>query len=416
MKTRGHPDVPAGAALELAQKLRLCHSESRFARQRRARARNLLFTLSPLCALCLFFFPPFAPAQNAAPTYRLALPGYHYSFPRDHFSHPAFQTEWWYYTGNLQSADGHRFGFELTFFRQAVDRDTARNTAWDTHDVYLAHLALSDLTGGRFYHTERTNRAGPGIAGADETSHRIWNGNWQVQLDNADQHLQAVAENFELQLNLHSEKPPVIHGENGVSQKAEGPGHASHYISFTRLAATGSILLDGKSFALSGLAWMDHEFFTHQLSPEQAGWDWLSLQLDDRTELMLFRLRRKDGGIDPFSAGTYVDAQGNSTHLRKEDFALEPSGESWKSAASGATYPVHWGIQIPRLNLVLEAFTPLSSQELTGKSAGKPGTNALSPTYWEGAINLSGTRAAQSIRGVGYLEMTGYDRPVALAP
>ena len=156
-----------------------------------------------------------------------------------------------------------------------------------------------------------------------------------------------------------------------------------------------------ETFAVSGLAWMDHEFFTHQLTPDQVGWDWLSLQLDDRSELMLFHLRRKDGSIDPFSAGTYVDAQGNSTHLRDSDFVLQPSGETWESETSGAKYPIQWKITVPRLGIELEAKTPLPSQELTGDSR-------LAPTYWEGAIALHGQRSGTPLSGTGYLEMTGY--------
>jgi predicted secreted hydrolase len=348
------------------------------------------------------------PALGQSP-YQVALPGYHYSFPHDYFSHPAFQTEWWYYTGNLQSADGRRFGFELTFFRQAIDRDAAKSAAWNAQDLYLAHLALSDLTAGRFYHSERTNRAGPGIAGVDQAAQRIWNGNWQIAWKDSEQLLQAVAESFQLHLTLHSEKPPVIHGENGVSQKAEGPGRASHYISLTRLVTGGSIMLNGKIVDVSGLAWMDHEFFTHQLGSEQAGWDWLSMQLDDHTELMLFHIRRKDASIDPFSAGTYIDAQGHPTHLRKEDFILQPVGDTWTSPTNGATYPIRWKMEIAKLNIALEATTPLAAQELAGKTR-------LAPTYWEGAIIVSGKRAAQPLSGRGYLEMTGYDRRVALAP
>lgn len=346
-------------------------------------------------------------AQNAASPYSLALPGYRYSFPRDHFSHPEFQTEWWYYTGNLQSADGHRFGFELTFFRQGVDRDPAGNTTWDVRDLYLGHLALSDLNGGRFYHTERINRAGPGIAGADEATQRIWNGNWQIQWKNSDQDLQAISEQFELHFTLHPEKPPVIHGENGVSQKAEGLGRASHYISLTRLATKGTIVLNAKSFEVSGLTWMDHEFFTNQLAPAQSGWDWLSLQLEDRTELMLFHIRRADGSIDPFSAGTYIDAQGKTTHLRTNDFVLQPLGDVWKSPATSAAYPIRWEISIPKLAINLEATTPLLSQELADDTK-------LAPTYWEGAIVLTGTRASGAISGRGYLEMTGYAHPIRL--
>lgn len=347
--------------------------------------------------------------QPLAAQYRIALPGYRYEFPRDHFNHPDFQTEWWYYTGNLKSADGHRFGYELTFFRQAVSRDPAKAGAWEVQDLYLAHLALSDLDGGKFYHSERTNRSGPGIAAVNESLGRIWNGNWQIQWRGSDQELNAIDQRFQLRFSLHPEKPPVIHGENGVSQKAEGLGRASHYISLTRLATSGAIELDNKKIEVTGLSWMDHEFFTHQLDANQTGWDWLSLQLDDHTELMLFHIRRKDGSIDPYSAGTYVDAAGKTTHLRSSDFTLEPVAEKWKSPATGAAYPIHWNIVIPKLGIELEAKTPLAPQELTGNAK-------LAPNYWEGAIALTGHRNAQPLDGAGYLEMTGYDHPVQLAP
>jgi predicted secreted hydrolase len=343
--------------------------------------------------------------QPLTAQYRTALPGYRYEFPRDHFNHPGFQTEWWYYTGNLKSVDGRRFGFELTFFRQAVSRDPAKVGAWDMKDLYLAHLALSDLDGGKFYHAERTNRSGPGIAAVNESLGSIWNGNWQIQWHGSGQELKAVDGRFQLHLTLHSEKPPVIHGENGISQKAEGPGRASHYVSLTRLATSGVIDLGNKEFEVSGTSWMDHEFFTHQLESNQTGWDWLSLQLEDHTEVMLFHIRRKDGSIDPYSAGTYVDAHGKTIHLRATDFTLQPAGEVWTSPASGSNYPIHWKVAIPILRIELEAKTPLESQELTGKTE-------LAPNYWEGAMVLSGRRDRQSLGGVGYLEMTGYDRPV----
>jgi predicted secreted hydrolase len=342
------------------------------------------------------------PAANAQ--YQTALPGYRYQFPRDHFNHPGFQTEWWYYTGNVQSADGRPFGFELTFFRQAVRRDPAKSNPWDIGDLYLAHLALSDLKGHRFYHSERTNRAGPGIAGIREAGGRIWNGNWQIQWQGDTQNLQAIDERFELHLTMRSTKPAVIHGENGVSQKAEGAGRASHYISLTHLLTTGQIELSGEKFEVTGLAWMDHEFFTHQLEAEQVGWDWLSLQLDDNTELMLFHIRRKDGSIDPFSSGTFVDTQGATTHLTSSDFVLEPAGERWTSDKTHATYPIEWRLAIPKMNLQLKAKTWLASQELSADSR-------LSPNYWEGAIFLQGHKAERGLAGKGYLEMTGYDQP-----
>jgi predicted secreted hydrolase len=347
--------------------------------------------------------------QPLAAQYRTAVPGYRFEFPRDYFDHPDFQTEWWYYTGNLKSANGHRYGFELTFFRQAVSRDPAQAATWDVKDIYLTHFALSDLDGQKFYHSERINRAGPGIAGVSQSSARIWNGNWQVQWEGADQKLQAIDKQFQLHLTLHPEKPPIIHGENGVSQKSGGAGHASYYISSTRLAARGKLDLNGETLEVSGLAWMDHEFFTHQLDSNQVGWDWLSLQLEDNTELMLFRIRRKDGSLDPFSAGTFVDGRGKSTHLRAADFSLQPLAESWTSPATRATYPIAWKITIPKLEIELETHTALAAQELEGNTK-------IAPSYWEGAIHLEGRRGISPLSGAGYLEMTGYDRPVSLAP
>jgi predicted secreted hydrolase len=343
-----------------------------------------------------------------AAQYRMALPGYRYQFPRDHFSHPDFQTEWWYYTGNVKSTDERRFGFELTFFREGVDRDPTKTGAWAIHDLYVAHLALSDLDGRRFYRAERTNRAGPGLAGASEAEHRVWNGNWEIRWQDGDQKLQALDDRFELQFTLHSQKVPVIHGENGVSQRAAGPGRGSHYISLTRLMTKGRIRLLGKDLDVAGLAWMDHEFFTHQLESDQVGWDWLSVQLDDNTELMLFRIRRRDGSVDPYSSGTFVDARGESMRLLAREFALQPANDTWTSTVTRAVYPVHWKISVPRLGIDLEVLTPLPEQEMVG------GTKFL-PNYWEGAVVLNGRKGSSAMRGVGYLEMTGYDRPLKIA-
>jgi predicted secreted hydrolase len=358
--------------------------------------------------ICFLFFSlcmtAFAQTQN---TYETAQPGYHYNFPHDHFNHLGYQTEWWYYTGNVAAADGHRFGFELTFFREGADRDATKDKTWDVRDLFLAHLALSDLDGEKFYHTERLNRRGPEIAGASEAQEKIWNGNWQVKWNGKDQLLQAIEQNFALQLCLHPEKPPVIQGENGISQKAAGAGHASHYISLTRLNTTGEITLNGRRYQVTGLAWMDHEFFTAGLDDTQQGWDWLSIQLADHTELMLYHFRRKDGGIDAFSSGTYIDAQGKSTHLSARDFRLEPAGETWKSPTTRAIYPIRWKIAIPQLGIALEAKTPLPSQELTSQTR-------LAPSYWEGAVTLVGSRGTEPLSGVGYLELTAYDHAIRL--
>ncbi len=335
---------------------------------------------------------------STASPYHAALPGYRYEFPRDHFSHPEFQTEWWYYTGNLRAADGRRFGFELTFFRHGVDRNPT-TTVWDVHDVWFAHLALSDIDGHRFEHTERMNRAGAGLAGVDATKGTLWNGNWSVHLSANEQKLSAIADRFQISFTLRPLKPPVIHGTNGVSQKATGPGRASHYISFTRLETSGNITVGGKQFAVEGLSWMDHEFFTHQLEPDQMGWDWFSLQFDDGSELMLFRLRHKDGSPDPYSAGTYVDPQGRTRHLKASDFELIP-GATWTSPQSHGKYPVAWTVRVPSMAIEITPRTRLEQQELS--------------SYWEGAIEITGSKQGRPAKGSGYLEMTGYSGPVRM--
>jgi predicted secreted hydrolase len=346
--------------------------------------------------------------------WQLALPGYQYHFPRDHFSHPKYQTEWWYYTGNLQAADGHRFGFELTFFRQGMDlpkRVAASSDAiWRPDQIYLAHLALSDIDAGEFYHTERLNRAGPGLAGIDAADRRYWNGNWQVRWipgATGEQELQAVCRRFALQLDLAPEKPFVIHGKNGVSQKAPEIGRASHYVSFTRLHAAGQLRWNSVSFRLNGLAWMDHEFFTGQLDSTEVGWAWFAIQLQNNEELMLYRLRKKSGRTDPYSSGTYVDAHGEPHFLDASQFSLSPGGV-WQSPNSGARYPLGWEISIPSLDLELSERTSLNNQELFSK-------DRAFPTYWEGAVTYSGHIHSQPVSGVGYLEMTGYEKALQLS-
>ena len=342
-----------------------------------------------LCGLCVS-----VPAQEYSP----ALPGYHYEFPRDHFDHPGYQTEWWYYTGNLRARDGHRFGFELTFFRQGVSRDAAKSP-WSVRDVHMAHLALSDVNGGRYYTTERLNRAGPGIAGADAATGVVWNGNWQTRISDSVHSLRGIGENFSIDLSATPRKPPVIQGTNGVSQKAEGAGHASHYISFTRMRTAGTVVLNGKEYVVDGDTWMDHEFFSDSMKNDEVGWDWLSVQLADNSELMLYRLRHKDGSVDPYSSGTYVDSQGRALHLALRDFSMTQTGATHKSQRTGATYPIAWSVSIPVLKLQIEIVTPLKTQEFVSR---------FGPSYWEGTVDVSGQHEGKAVSGTGYLEMTGY--------
>ena len=362
------------------------------------------------CVLLLLGFSALGGAWD------LALPGYRYEFPSDHFSHPAFKTEWWYYTGNIATSEGRRFGFELTFFRQAVGKDSPgesvppRESAWELDNLYLAHLTLSDLDGQQFFKEDRLNRSGPGLAGAEVGKARIWNGNWEVRFDLNDplgtQSLNAVGNDFTLQLTLTPTKPPVIHGKDGVSQKAEGQGRASHYITFTRLAVAGIVTLQRERHAVTGVAWMDHEFSTDSLGSGQVGWDWMSIQLEDDTEVMLYRMRRADGSADPYSSGTYVDAEGRSRHLDWKAIRMTPGSRTWTSPSTGGQYPLNWQVEVIPLGLKLECSTVLDGQEVVAERGG--------PSYWEGAVQYQGMKADKAISGVGYLEMTGYDKPLTV--
>jgi predicted secreted hydrolase len=338
-----------------------------------------------------------AVAGNAA-DYQLALPGYHYQFPRDNFSHPAYQTEWWYYTGNVTSSSGHRFGFELTFFRQGISRQP-NPSPWYVHDLYMAHVALSDLTGGHYEHAERINRAGPRIAGSDAAQQMIWNGNWRAHIGQHSLRLEAITNDFSIDLSLTPAKPVGIQGRDGISRKAAGVGHASHYLSLTRLLTSGSIRLNGTDYRVTGNSWMDHEFFTGSMSPDESGWDWVGLQFDNNTELMLYRMRHKDGTVDPFSSGSYVDASGRSTFLSAADFSMRPDGDLWISSQTKGRYPLRWQVSVPRFGVECTVTTPLRNQELTSK---------FGPSYWEGAVVVAAKQSGIPLHGTGYLEMTGY--------
>ncbi len=321
-----------------------------------------------------------------------------YHFPADHFDHPEFQTEWWYYTGNLRDASGHRYGFELTFFRQAQPlAKTVPNSVWRPDQIYLAHLALTDIDAHAFYHTERLNRAGPGLAGANIASQKYWNGNWQVywkNLNTAEQQLQATCDRFTLSLDLMPVKPVVINGKDGLSRKGSGTNEFSHYLSFTRIKAQGEL----NGVLVSGLVWMDHEYFTQPADPTLTGWDWFAIQLDDNEELMLYHLRDRTSAVSPYSSGTFVDSKGAAHHLNADQITFTP-GRLWHK------YPMEWRIAIPSLGLQLSEQTEVDNQELTS------GAGSVSPTYWEGAVTYNGTIHNEPTKGVGYLEMSGYGEP-----
>ena len=347
-----------------------------------------------------------AGAASPVPPPARAAPGYTFEFPRDHFAHPRFESEWWYYTGNLFTASERHFGFELTFFRRARAIATEPRSAWDLDQVYLAHFAITDTEAGRFVVDERLNRAGPGIAGAELGARRIWNGNWSVEWRSGDesrpvQVLTAMNPDASLRLVLEPRKPVVVHGRDGVSRKVAGdPRAVSHYLSFTRLTAGGIVAIEDEEFAVTGQAWMDHEFFSNYLTEHKVGWDWMSIQLDDGADLMLFGIRDAHGGYGPDTFGTFVGAGGDAHPIEPGGVAFRP-GRRWRSEATGAEYPVEWGVEVPGFGLRLDVRPRLDAQEVRAQSA-------ILPAYWEGAVRYTGERMGRPVTGVGYLEMTGY--------
>ncbi|MEO8682658.1 MAG: lipocalin-like domain-containing protein, partial [Vicinamibacterales bacterium] len=321
--------------------------------------------------------------MGIAAQWKEALPGYAYQFPRDHASHPENKIEWWYYTGNLQATDGRRFGYQVTFFRVGVDAAPANPSKWAIRDLFMTHLAVSDVKGQRYRFAQKLTRGGPGLAGADADRYHVWNEDWTGTLDASGRHvLRAQSREAAVDLVLDEGKAPVIHGLDGISQKGAKNGNASHYYSLTRMPTRGTLAVDGERVEVAGESWMDHEFGTTFLEPEQRGWDWLSIQLADGRELMLYQLRRADGSRDPRSSGTLVARDGRTTHLSNADFTLTAGRDVFKSP-NGAQYPITWTLGVPSQQLDLRITTPLSNQELSLE-------HSTGVAYWEGLIDVAG--------------------------
>ena len=357
-------------------------------------------TIFGLCSLAQGQEPPSSTAVSQ--TWKPALPGYTYEFPRDHGQHPEHKIEWWYFTGNLQTQKGRRFGYQLTFFRIGAEMQPVVKSPWALRDVWMAHFAITDVQATEYHHADRLNRAGPGIAGATEK--RVWNEDWFCTISPPEKAnlagafvLQAADRDFALQLSLEAGKPVVIHGADGISQKGVTAGNASHYYSLTRMPSQGTVRIGEETFEVTGQSWMDHEFGTSFLEKGTVGWDWFSGQLSDGSELMLFQLRG-DSDKDS-SAGTLIRPDGSTVALKAGDFTLLP-GKIWKSP-NGAAYPIQWQIKVPAQGIVLTSQAVLPNQEF--RSEATPGLG-----YWEGAVDYSGTIQGREVKGQGYLEMTGY--------
>lgn len=323
-----------------------------------------------------------------------------FTFPDDHGAHPEFQTEWWYYTGNLESTDGRRFGYQLTFFRRAITpTETARQSDWATNQIYFAHFALTDAQHNSHQASERFSRGAAGLAGATGKPFRVWIENWDATaLDALGNRVQLRADDttHALNLTLTAVKPIVLHGERGLSQKSTEADNASYYLSFTRMATQGTIIVNGESFQVRGESWMDHEWSTAVLGENAIGWDWFSIQLSDQRELMLFQIRQKDGSIEPMSSGTLIESDGTTQHLTRAQFDIKVLS-TWTSNQTRATYPARWKISVPSAGIELELIPIVADQEMK-----------VSIVYWEGAVDVSGQSNKQAVTGRGFVEMTGY--------
>ena len=337
-------------------------------------------------------------AAEESAAYARALAPRPFVFPADHGPHPEFKTEWWYYTGNLAAEDGRRFGYQLTFFRIALTPEPIpRPSAWGANQLTMAHFAVTDAAGKRFVSAERFARNALGLAGAQAAPFRVWLEDWQASgpPESFPMRLQAGSEQAAIDFTLEAGKPVVLQGERGLSRKSAEAGNASYYYSLTRMPTRGILRLGEEEFQLAGHSWLDREWSTSALAPDQTGWDWFALQLDDGHELMYYQLRRQDGSPDPASAGVWVRPDGSSQGLGQGGLTLETTN-TWTSPRGGR-YPAGWRLRLGRENLDLAIEPLLADQELD-----------VTIRYWEGAVRISGERNGQPVSGYGYVELTGY--------
>ena len=316
-------------------------------------------------------------AQAAKVEYPAVTPGRRLVFPRDHGAHPDFRIEWWYVTGWL----GNERGFQITFFRGRPEDESANPSRFTPRQVLFAHAALSDPAHGRLRHDQRAARQGFALAGAELERTSVWIDDWRLSLEENLYRARIAARDFDLQLEFETQNPPLLQGDSGFSRKGHRPHEASYYYSRPQLAASGTV--NGR--AVSGTAWLDHEWSSAYLAPEAAGWDWCGINLADGGSLMAFRMRAKGGGV----------------HYAPPGVSFEPL-RTWRSPRTGVEYPVSMRVRTPAAELRLEPL--MDDQELDSRAS----TGTL---YWEGAVRAFD---GESEVGRGYLELTGYGEPMRL--
>jgi predicted secreted hydrolase len=355
-------------------------------------------------AAALFFLPTLRADPPSAPPepWQRAIGAWSWQFPRDHGAHPNFKTEWWYFTGNLEDSQQRKFGYQLTLFRQGVQFTPAQPTSrWAVRDLYFGHFTISDIAADKFHVAERVSRGVFGEAKADTDRMDVALGPWTIQQDaNERIHLVARDTGMAIDFEAHPLKPLVLEGAGGLSRKADGIGEASYYYSYPRLATSGSLQLGDTTYTVSGLSWFDHEFSTSSLGPDQVGWDWFCIQLENHEEIMLYAMRDKSGAIDPVSEGTWVNADGTTERLLPGSYSIAKLG-TWKSPQSGAVYPSGWHVVVPGQRADLTVTPAMPDQELHLTKMG-------SLDYWEGACGIAGSVGGVAVQGAGYTELTGY--------
>lgn len=312
-----------------------------------------------------------------------------FQFPRDHGAHPEYRSEWWYLTAGVRTEAGREFGVQFTIFRQALYVSDAPDDPWRNGQMYLAHVALTDVADDAHYEAERFARGHPQLAGVSDDPLGIAVEGWELKLGDERWTLEASTDAFTINLQLHPQKPVVYQGDRGLS--AKGPGQASYYYSVPRLAARGQLEVGGERYSVSGLGWLDREWSTSVLGGEQVGWDWFALMMADGRDVMVFRLRRRDQSRDPYDHGVMVAADGTARQLAMADFRLQPL-EFWRDER-GVRWPIRWRLTVDDCEWIVSAA--IEDQRMD---------TVL--TYWEGLVHVSDTEGRRV--GQGYMELTGY--------
>jgi len=321
-------------------------------------------------------------------------------FPRDQGSHPQFRTEWWYLTGWLKKADGSELGMQITFFRNRPLIAEDNPSSFAPRQLLFAHAALADAKAGRLLHDQRAARAGFGLAEASEGGTDVWIDDWSLQQNESGYRASIEAHDFTYALEFKRTGPVLLQGERGFSRKGPRPEQASYYYSQPQLEVSGMVTVKGERYAVSGRAWLDHEWSSAYLAAEAIGWDWVGLNLDDGGAVMAFRIRGRDGGTY-WAGGALRAGDGRVRIFDPREVRFEPL-RRWRSPRTGAEYPVAIRLRAGDIEFVLQPL--LDDQELDARAS----TGTI---YWEGAVRA---RAAGGARGSGYLELTGYWRPLKM--